>query len=121
MGLNADASLLYVADSLNNRLAAIPDPLFRLTSAGIGATVSQGGNLNDPLGLTVASNGNILTTNGNNGLLVETSPNGEQLHTVLLDNTGNPPGAGALFGVTDVPGAGIYYVDDASNTLNLFH
>jgi hypothetical protein len=28
---------------------------------------------------------------------------------------------GALFGVTDVRGAGIFYVDDASNTLNLFH
>jgi hypothetical protein len=26
-----------------------------------------------------------------------------------------------LFGLIDVKGVGIYYVDDASNTLNLFH
>jgi len=120
LGLNANASILYVADSLNNRIAAIPDPLFRVTSAGDGATVSQGGSLNDPLGLTIASNGNILTSNGNNGLMVETSPNGEQLHTALLDSTGSPPGSGALFGVFAVHG-GVYYVDDASNTLNFFH
>jgi len=121
LGLDASARTLYVADSLNNRVTAIPDPLFRVTSAGIGATVSQGGDLNDPLGLTVAPNGNILTVNGNNGFLVETTPDGEQIHKKLLDNTGNPPGAGALFGLIDPQGVGIYFVDDASNTLNLFH
>lgn len=117
VGLNADASLLYLADSLSNRVAAIPDPLFRDSSAGIGATVTQGGSLNDPLGLAIGAQGNILTVNGNNGLLVITTPDGEQIHTTLLDNTGAPPGAGALFGLT----TGIYYVDDATNTLNLFH
>ncbi len=70
LALNADASLLYVADSLKNRIAAIPDPVFRDTSAGTGATVSQGGGLNDPLGLAVDANGNILAANGNNGFLV---------------------------------------------------
>jgi sugar lactone lactonase YvrE len=121
LGLDASANLLYVADSLSNRITAIPDPVFRDTSAGIGATVTQGESLNDPLGLTVAHNGNILTVNGNDGRLVETTPNGDQIHTALLDSTGNPPGAGALFGLIDVNGVGIYYVDDASNTLNLFH
>ena len=53
LGLDANAQHLYVADSLNNRVAAIPLPLFRDSSAGIGATVTQGGSLNDPLGLTV--------------------------------------------------------------------
>jgi hypothetical protein len=38
----------------------------------------------------------------------------------LVDNTGSPPGAGALFGLTAVSD-GVYFVDDASNTLNLFH
>jgi hypothetical protein len=38
-----------------------------------------------------------------------------------LDNTGSPPGAGALFGLTFDPQAGVYFVDDASNTLNLLH
>src|SRR4029077_4140878 len=83
LGLDADAETLYVADSLNNRVTAIPDPVFRQTSAGIGAIVSQGGGLNDPLGLTVAPSGNILTVNGNNGFLVETTPDGEQIHKTL--------------------------------------
>jgi hypothetical protein len=120
LALNPSGSLLYVADTLNNRIAAIPDPLFRVTSAGIGATVTQGGAINGPLGLAIAPNGNILSVNGNNGLLVETNANGQQVRTAWLDNSGSPPGAGALFGMVDVPGSGIYYVDDASNTLNLF-
>ena len=121
LGLDADADTLYVADSLNNRVAAIRHPVFRDTSAGVGKTVSQGDSFNDPLGLTMATNGNILTVNGNDGFLVETTPRGHQINSVLLDNTGNPPGAGALFGLIDVRGVGIYYVDDATNTLNLFH
>ncbi|HLW84231.1 MAG TPA: hypothetical protein VKR60_03390 [Candidatus Sulfotelmatobacter sp.] len=120
LGLDANADTLYVADSLSNRVAAIPLPLFRVTSSGTGATVTQGGSLNDPLGLTVGPAGNILTVNGNNGLLVVTTPDGQQIRTALLDSTGNPPGAGALFGLIAVPEVGIYYVDDASNTLNLF-
>jgi hypothetical protein len=121
LGLSANADTLYVADSLKNRVTAIPLPLFRDTSAGIGAIVTQGGTLNDPLGLTVAPGGNILTVNGNNGWLVETTPEGEQIHRALLDGSGSPPGAGALFGLIDLRGIGIYYVDDATNTLNLFH
>jgi sugar lactone lactonase YvrE len=119
LGLSGNADTLYVADSLNNRVTAIPDPVFRVTSAGIGATVTQGGSLNDPLGLTVAPDGNILTVNGNNGLLVTTTPDGNQISKQLLDNTGSPPGAGALFGLVDTQSEGLYYVDDASNTLNL--
>jgi hypothetical protein len=119
LGLDAHANTLYVADSVSNRIAAIPNPLFRTTSAGIGATVSEGGSLNDPLGLTVGPAGNILAANGNNGFLVVITPGGVQTSNILLDNTGNPPGAGALFGLVYVRGTGIYYVDDASNTLNL--
>ena len=121
LALSPFADVLYVADSLNNRVAAIPFPLFRAASAGSGVTVSQGGNLNDPLGLTVGQDGNILTVNGNNGFLVVVAPWGQQIRKVLLDSTGNPPGAGALFGLIQVPGSGIYYVADASNTMNLLH
>jgi hypothetical protein len=121
VGLNSSANILYVADSLANRITAIPDPLFRITSAGIGAIVSKGDNLNDPLGLTVAPNENILTVNGNNGMLVETNPNSGQRRVAMLDTSGSPPGAGALFGLTAVPGSGIFYVDDATNTMNLIH
>jgi sugar lactone lactonase YvrE len=108
--------VLYVADSLNNRIAAIADPLTRTTSDNTGSTLSMGGSLNDPLGLTLAVNGDILTANGNDGNLVVTRPNGVQVDTILLD----PAGAGVLFGLTDVPGQGVYFVDDGTNTLDLF-
>lgn len=118
--LSLDNHLLYVADSLNNRVAAISNPLDRTTSAGIGDTVTSGGALNDPLGMTLAPNGDILTVNGNNGFLVWTTPQGAQVRKDLLDSSGNPPGAGALFGIAVVTGVGLYFVDDATNTLDLF-
>lgn len=111
--------VLYVADSLNNRIAAISDPLNRNTSAGIGRTVSKGGVLNDPLGLTVAPNGDIITVNGNDGFVLDTTPDGHQVAKFLLDNQGNPPGAGALFGLAIVNNK-LYFVDDIENALNLF-
>lgn len=91
-----------------------------MTTAGTGSTVSSGGALNDPLGMTLALNGKVLTVNGNDGFLVETSPSGAQLSAIVLDDTGSPPGAGTLFGLTDVPGLGVVFVDDGTNTLNLF-
>ena len=117
VALSKNNKVLYVADSLNNRIAAIADPLSRQTSAGTGATLSSGGSLNDPLGLTLAVNGDVLTANGNDGNLVVTKPNGVQSATILLD----PAGAGVLFGLTAVPGQGIYFVDDGTNTLDLLH
>ena len=119
-----DNAVLYVADSLNNRITAIRDPLHRNNSNGTGRTVTSGGALNDPLGLAIAPNGNILTVNGANGFLVETrvrGGHGRQVRKVLLDKMGKPPGAGALFGLTAVAGQGIYFVDDNENALNLFH
>ncbi|HEY7982447.1 MAG TPA: hypothetical protein VID19_13320 [Candidatus Eremiobacteraceae bacterium] len=118
--LSADGHFLYVSDSLNNRVAAIPNPVFRTSSAGIGDTVTSGGALNDPLGMAIAPNGDILTVNGNDGYLVWTTPHGAQVRKDLLDSNGNPPGAGALFGLAVVPGHGLYFVDDVTNTLNLF-
>ena len=122
-GLGLDShGTLFVADSVGNRITAIPAALIRLSSAGTGNVVTTGGALNTPLGLTIAPNGNVLTVNGGDGFQVETTPAGSQAATALLDNTGSPPGAGALFGLAVTPNAnGIYYVDDAANTLNLFH
>ena len=118
LGLSATGTL-YVADSLDNRIAAIPNAANRTSSAGIGVTVSKSPTLNDPLGLTtLPSNGNILTVNGNNGLLVVTTPTGGQVGRMLLDKSGMPPGAGALFGLAPAH-EGLYFVDDATNTLNL--
>jgi hypothetical protein len=118
-GYGTGQQILYVADSLHNRIAAIPDPLGRTFSAGTGITVSKAGALNDPLGLTVAPDGNIVATNGNNGLAVTITPFGKQIEKVLLDNSGSPPGSGALFGLAFV-GSRLYFVDDAQNNLNVF-
>ena len=111
---------LYVANSLSNSIAAIPNALTRNSTAHTGNGVTSNGALNDPLGLTIAPNGNILTANGNNGRFVETTPGGTQVAKKLVDNTGTPPGAGCLFGLEIVPGgSGVYFVVDCTNTLNL--
>jgi hypothetical protein len=115
-----DEPVLYVADSLNNRIAVISDPLTRSTPSWKGQTLTVGGSLNDPLGLTVAPDGHIITVNGNDGLATEITPHGAQIAKKLLDNTGGPPpGAGTLFGVLFDPEVGLVFVDDGSNTLNV--
>jgi hypothetical protein len=113
---------LYVADSLSNRIAGIPGALFLKKSAGHGFTLTQGGALNDPLGLTLTPNHHLIAANGDDGNLVEMNAfSGKQIAVKLVDNTGGPPpGAGALFGLIAVRD-GVYFVDDASNTFNLLH
>jgi hypothetical protein len=114
--------VLYVADTLNSRIRAISNPLFRTDSDGTGKLVASGGALNAPLGLTVAPNGHILTVNGGDGNIVEFNARGAQLAKELIDTGGGPPpGAGDLFGLIYVPYVGVYFVDDGSNTLNLLH
>ncbi len=111
--------VLYVADSLNNRIVGIGNAVTRTTSAGTGTQVSMASSLNDPLGLTIRPrNGQVLAVNGNNGLLVVMTPEGHQISSGYLDHSGSPPGAGALFGLAPA-NQGLYYVDDATNTLNL--
>jgi hypothetical protein len=121
VGLGQDDTL-YVADSLDNRIAAIPHALTRHSTAFSGLDLTANGALNDPLGLTVAPNGDILTVNGGDGNVVETTPAGAQVAFTQLDGSGSPAGAGALFGLAVAPGGtGLYFVDDASNTLELLH
>jgi hypothetical protein len=89
-----DESLLYVADSVNNSIAVITDPFTRSTPLWNGRTLTiltMGGSLNDPLGLTVAPDGHIITVNGNDGFATEITPQGAQIAKKLLDNTGGPP------------------------------
>ena len=113
---------LYVADTFANRITAIPGAANRNSSAGTGTTITSGGALSGPLGLTIAPGGDVLSVNGGNGKIVETTPNGRQVATRFLDNSGSPPGSGALFGLAVAPhGSGVYYVDDAVNTLRLLH
>ena len=107
---------LYLADTLDNRISAIPQAMSRTTPAPDGgATISEGQHLKQPLGLALAPNGNILTTNAADGNIVETTPAGQQLLTRTADKQ---TGAGSLFGFVVAPsGSEIYYVDDGDNTL----
>jgi hypothetical protein len=111
---------LYFADTLDNRIAAVPDAMTRTTAVPkAGVTVSRGGWLKQPLGLVLAPGGDIITTNAADGNMVETSQSGKQLATRTADTK---TGAGSLFGLIIAPGGhGIYYVDDGDNTLKLLH
>jgi hypothetical protein len=113
---------LYVADTVNNRIAAIPDALNRMSTAFSGADVTSNGWLNAPLGVTLAPNGDILTVNAGDGRIVETTPGGTQVAFHWLDKSGSPPGSGALFGLVVTPlRNGVYFVDDATNAFALLH
>jgi hypothetical protein len=116
----ASNGTLYLADTLDNRIAAIPNAMTRTTAAEDGgSTVSEGGHLNQPLGLTLAPNGDILTANAGDGNIVETTPAGKQ---ILARTADTKTGAGSLFGLVLAPaGNGVYYVDDGENTLGLLH
>ena len=109
---------LFVADSLNNRIAVIPDALFRFSDAGIGNTFAHGGFLNDPLGL--ALNGrDLFVANGDDGNIIEyNTATGRRVDIDLVDSSGGPPpGSGALFGLW-ATNSGVFFVDDATNTFN---
>ena len=99
-------------------IAAIPGALTRTSAARDGgSTISRGGDLKQPLGLALAPNGDILTTNAANGDIVETNPDGRQLLTRTADRK---TGAGSLFGLLVAPtGRLVYYVDDGDNTLKV--
>jgi hypothetical protein len=123
LGLASNGTL-YVADSAANRIAAIANATTRMSPTG-GVTVSANGAINDPLGLAMAPNGDILTTNGGDGNLVETTPAGQQVAVKMLDASPAPPGPngnGTLFGLAVAPDhSGVYFVDDGTNTLNVLH
>jgi hypothetical protein len=113
-----DEGTLYVADTQDSRIAAVPYAENRQTPLeGGGTTIATGGYLNSPLGLTMAPNGDILTANGGDGNFVETTPIGAEFQPF---DTG--AGEGGLFGLAVAPQRqGVYFVDDADNTLGLLH
>ncbi len=119
LGLGADGSL-FVADTLQSRIAVIPDALTRAADAGAGETVAEGRALNQPLGLAIAPNGDVVTVNAADGRIVETTPSGQQNGVRFIDVSHSRNGAGTLFGLALAPGgSGIYFVDDGNNTLNV--
>ncbi len=113
---------LYVADTNADRITAVPDANTREWPIDDGGTtVASGGELNTPLGLTLAPNGNLLAANGGDGNIVELTPSGVQVATVTADDASVPGGAGVLFGLTVSPITDqLYFVDDGSNAVGVF-
>jgi len=116
----ASNGTLYVASTEDNKILAVSEATTRTTPAAKGGTVlTAGGHLKEPLGMVLAPNGNIITSNGGDGNMVETTPAGQQVAVQAADKK---TGAGSLFGLAIAPqGNGIYFVDDGENTLNLLH
>ena len=116
----ASNGTLYVASTEDSKILAISEATTRTTPAAKGGTVlTEGGHLKEPLGMVLAPNGNIVTSNGGDGNMVETTPAGQQ---VAVQTADKKTGAGSLFGLAIAPeGKGIYFVDDGENTLKLLH
>jgi len=116
VGLGRNGTL-YVADTVDNRIAAIPNAVLRLSDDGTGTTVSQDNSLNGPLGLAIAPNGHILTVNSGDGNIVETTPGGTQVAKTIDISPAGPAG-GDLFGLAvSLDGSAVYYVNDGDNKL----
>jgi len=121
LGLSA-LDVLYVADTVGNRIVAIPGALERTSAVTSPITVTADGALSSPLGLAMAPNGDILTVNGGNSLIVETGPFGVQVDSLNLGNPAMPRsalGAGTLFGLAIPAGSSeVLFVDDLNNFLD---
>jgi hypothetical protein len=108
---------LYVDNTQTNAVSAIPDAANRRTAvSGKASIISSGGGLNAPLGMALAPNGDLIVVNGNNGNAVEITEAGKQVARTTLVKYG----AGDLFGLT-ASAAGILFVNDGSNSLDLLH
>lgn len=128
-GLAYDPSrdVLYIASTADNKIFALPDAGNRSTAIVQGSIVfSDQQHLHGPLGLVLASNGNLITANGDavnpggtpNDLL-EFTPQGFLASMYQLDG-GDPGGA---FGVAFTGSAGVpkfAAVDDDLNTVTVW-
>ena len=105
---------LYVDDTETNSVSAIPQALTRTSAVtAVAGTLTTGGALNAPLGMTIAPNGDLVVVNGNNGNAVEITPAGKQLATKTLIKNG----AGDLFGIITTP-TGLIIANDGTNALD---
>ncbi len=120
VALSPDGTL-FVADTVNSRIARVPDAIFRHSPVNAGAsssTASADPHLNGPLGLALTPGGDLLAANGGDNNLVELTRGGKFVTVRDVDTT-DPPG-GALFGLaTTAYPARVYFVNDDTNTLNV--
>jgi hypothetical protein len=126
MAYNAQANLLYVASTADNAIYAIPNAssLNGPINKGI-AVVQNNPNMQGPIGLAFAPNGDLLVTNGdavntdpnNPSLLLEFRPRGAFVNAVSLD-----PAEGANFGLAVKKVGQSFWLataNDDTNTLDI--
>jgi hypothetical protein len=125
LAFNATKDILYVASTDDNTIFAIPDAAKTKGHTGTGSVVYQDpAHLRGPLGLALAPNGDLLTTNGDGvnpdptqaSELIEFTPSGQFVAQLSLDAT-----QGAAFGLALNVSKNVLKVatvNDVTNTLD---
>jgi len=128
MTYNPANDTLYIAETNSNKLIAIAnvssvaaggitvsnnDATFSGPSGSSASVIFSGAPLNNPLGLTQLTNGDLVTVNSSDNLMSEISTGGRSVGTLSLDS--GP--AGALFSVVAAQSAGqqIVYFNDSND------
>jgi hypothetical protein len=127
LAFDARTDTLYVASTGDNAIYAVANAAFTHNGSGKGTVVfSDSTILNGPLGLALAANGDLLTTNGDAfnpnfsgppSALIEFTPAGKFVGQLSLD-----PATGAAFGLATTFDDGILTVatvNDDTNALDL--
>jgi uncharacterized protein (TIGR03118 family) len=127
LAFNPKNDTLYVASTGDNEIFAIPNAATRKSDDGTGSVVYQdNAHLRGPLGLVLAPNGDLITSNGDAvnadpaqpSELIEFTPGGKFVGEFSID-----PAEGGAFGiaVTDVGGLlRLAAVDDNTNSLDVW-
>ncbi|HLW78582.1 MAG TPA: hypothetical protein VKU44_03195 [Terriglobia bacterium] len=123
-------NILYVASTGDNAVYVIPGAGTRSTDAGTGTLVYQDSfHLHGPLGLALAPNGDLISSQGDAvnpdptqpSELVEFTPGGQFIAQVPIDSSGMEGGAFGLAIELTAKGIRFAAVDDISNTLEVWN
>jgi hypothetical protein len=129
LAYDRDRDLLYVASTGDNAVFAISNARRRTSDAGMGTLIyKDDAHLRGPLGLVLAPNGNLITTNGDAvnpdptqpSEIVEFTVSGHFVAQTPIDSSGMQGGA---FGIALArqEGAIVFAaVDDVNNTLEVW-
>lgn len=127
LALKKDTDILYVSSTGDNAIFAIPNASSRATDAGMGTVVVQDQtHLHGPLGLALAPNGDLISTQGDavnpdpnqQSEVVEFTPSGQFVSEFSVD-----PVAGSAFGLAIRPfESGFIFatVDDNTAVLDIW-
>lgn len=129
LALDARHDVLYVASTADNEIFAVPNASHRTKDAGTGkVVVKDDKHLRGPLGLVLAPNGDLVTTNGDavNGDPTQRSEIVEYSHagTFVTQRSVDTGGQGGAFGIAlDVLDDTLRFaaVDDVTNVLDVWN